>query len=202
MRHPFFRRRKILIKPSYQLRSALTVILFLVIYSLILGFLIFYPIQQELSTGASLEEQARVSHQVLQLHKRVWPGVLIVAILVGIQAIFASHRIAGPLYRVEKALEDLIAGDFKQRIRLRRRDQFREFEGLINQLAEHLEQTSLQDQRFHTALKTRLETISSLLQEGGPSYEKARDLLEELIVEVGAHPGAFSPSKGSTLPDL
>lgn len=202
MRPPFFRRRRFLIKPSYQLKSALTVVLFLVIYSLILGFLIFYPIQQELSGGASLEEQARVSHQVLQLHKRVWPGVLIVAILVGIQAIFASHRVAGPLYRVEKALEDLIAGDFKQRIRLRRRDQFKEFEGLINQLAEHLEQTSLQDQQFHTALRTRLETISSLLQEGGPSYEKARELLQGLIAEVGAHPGVFSPSKGSPLPDL
>lgn len=49
-----------------------SVVAFLVLYSSILGFLIFYPLQ--------LEEQARVSRQVLQLHTRIWPGVAVVAL--------------------------------------------------------------------------------------------------------------------------
>lgn len=170
-------------------------VLFMVIYSLVLGFLIFYPLQQELSGGASLEEQARVSHQVLQLHKRVWPGVLIVAILVGIQAIFASHRIAGPLYRVEKALEGLIAGDFKQRIRLRKRDKFREFEGLINRLAERLDQAYSDEERFRQEVRARLVELYSFLRERRPSLEEVERLLKELMEEMEAHPGPFSNFK-------
>jgi len=48
MRHPFFRRRRIIVKPTFQLKAALAVVAFLALYSFILGFLIFYPLQQEL----------------------------------------------------------------------------------------------------------------------------------------------------------
>jgi hypothetical protein len=48
-------------------------------------------------------------------------------------ALELSHRIAGPLYRIEKELDDIIAGIKREPIRLRKTDE-REFQTLVNKI--------------------------------------------------------------------
>ncbi|MBI5810609.1 MAG: methyl-accepting chemotaxis protein [Deltaproteobacteria bacterium] len=131
-------RRKYLIKPGFQIKHAITIFINIVIFSIILGFIIFYPLYGDLYSASSLDEQARISAIVLYLHKRFWLGLLIVAILAGVNAIFSTHRVVGPVYRFEKTLEAIIGGDYSCRIRIRKRDEFREIEALLNRLAETL----------------------------------------------------------------
>lgn len=134
-----FRRRKILVHPGYQLRVAATVLLCIVGYSLLLGFLIFYPLQQEFDAAVNSEQQLWIARQVLDLHMRFWPSVLVVALLVAIQSIYVTHRIVGPAYHIRRVLTALAGGQLTQRVRLRRWDRLREIEQAANGLAETLE---------------------------------------------------------------
>ncbi len=140
MAYPRFRRRRYLIHPKYQTEVALRVFLLVLAYSALLGLLIFYPVHQELKAAARPEEQLYVSRKILALHTRVWPAVLVVAGLAGLHAILASHRIAGPLYRIGKTLKAMAAGDYSQRITLRRKDRFPELADAVNHLGEELTQ--------------------------------------------------------------
>ena len=63
---PTYRRRKILIQPGYQLRVAATVLLCIIGYSLLLGFLLFYPLHQQFAASASSEQQFWIARQVLE----------------------------------------------------------------------------------------------------------------------------------------
>lgn len=178
-------RKKIVVKPVFQLKTALTLTIYLIIYSLILGFFIFYPLYIELNSVVSPEAHARVSSIIHHLHKRVWVGLFIVAVLAGIHTILASHRVAGPMYRFEKMVDDLIWGRYSRRIRIRKGDEFREMEGLLNTLAETLDISRARDGQFYVDVKTRLETISAMLEAEGAAYpEDVRRLMQTLISEL------------------
>ncbi|MBI4841309.1 MAG: hypothetical protein HY803_09605 [candidate division NC10 bacterium] len=139
-RWPKFRRRKVLIQPWYQLRVAATILLFILGYSLLLGFLMFYPLQQEFATSANPEQQFWIARHVLELHKRFWPAVLVVATLVAVQSIFVTHRVVGPAYHVQRILEGFAAGKYEMRARLRRWDRLKELEMAVNAAGDALVQ--------------------------------------------------------------
>ena len=136
---PTYRRRKILIQPGYQLRVAAIVLLCIVGYSLLLGLLLFYPLQQQFAASASPEQQFWIARQVLELHVRFWPSVLVVAVLVAIQSLFVTHRIVGPAYHLRRVMEKLAAGKVEARAHLRRWDRLKDLEGALNALGESLQ---------------------------------------------------------------
>jgi len=60
-----------------------------------------------------------------------------------ISAILVSHKIAGPLVRVKKALRQMIDGDYNIFLRLRERDQLKDVADQINKLAASLKRKNV-----------------------------------------------------------
>lgn len=183
---PKFRRRRILIRPGYQFQVAATILLFIVGYSLLLGILIFYPLQQEFAASVSLEQQFRVAHQVLDLHRRFWPSVMVVGILVAIQSIFVTHRVVGPAYHVQRVLEGLTAGRYEMRVHLRRGDRLQELETATNALGEALlqreEASSAQMARLRAAIEDLRAALRAVILPA--RVVQALNQLEGLLVEL------------------
>jgi nitrogen fixation/metabolism regulation signal transduction histidine kinase len=193
MKHKLFRRRKKIIKPRYQLKLAFVVVTFLLIYSLIFGAAIFCPLAIELRAAPSLEDQARVAFVVLGLHETIWPALFFILVLAFIGTILSSHRVVGPIYRLEKAIGQFVSGNFKERIWLRKTDEFKEIETMANRLAEYLENAKSSDSRFHTDLREKLSTLSAMLEtEGLPRGGDAGKMVDELIVRLDSKPDAFA----------
>ena len=181
----FFRRRNKLINPRYQVKVAIAVSVSLFAYSIIFGALIFYPLSTQLSYG---DGNGMIAAEILALHKRLWPAVLLVALLVFIQVVLASHRVAGPIYRLEKALMELARGNYKERMRLRKGDQFREVEPIVNSLAESLEKAERSGAFARAEAAERLKEIrrlagSSGAKESGDIKKKADEALRILGID-------------------
>jgi HAMP domain-containing protein len=136
---PKYRRRIIpLVRPAYQLRVAATILAFILAYSLLLAFLTFYPMQQEFAAAATPEQQFWLARQVVALHQRFWPSVLVVGILVAIQSLFVTHRLVGAAYHIQRVMEAFTAGRYETRAHLRRGDRLTELESAVNALGEAL----------------------------------------------------------------
>jgi len=176
MTYPSFRRRRFLVMPRFQIGLALRVSFFVLLYSAALGFLIFSPMQQELTGAVPFDKQAWVADQILELHFRVWPGIALVGILVGFHTIFTSHRIAGPIYRIDQVIRAITAGDYSQRIRLRRTDRWQEFAGAVNALGEQLDQRSSESLSL---LRQAQETLKKAQE--GSIPEEVRNRLKESL---------------------
>lgn len=182
-----FSRKKIIVKPSYQIKLALNVFIYIIIFSIILGFIIFYPLYHDLNAAKDIEEQAHISSMVLYLHKRFWIGLLFVAVLAGAHAIISSHRVVGPMYRFERMVRDLTGGSYGVRIRIRKKDEFKEMEVLLNELAATLERKSALGAELEKDLKTRLETASALMEaEGSHCPEDIKRLMNSVISDLGS----------------
>lgn len=181
-------RNKVIVKPGFQLKTALTLALYIIAYSLVLGAVIFYPLYRELNSALTVEDQANVSSMILYLHKRIWPGLFAVALLAGIQSIFSSQRIAGPMYRFEKMAGDLLRGNYGARIRTRKGDEFKEMTRLLNDLASDLDMTRTRHTQFSADMKTRLETVSAMLEAEGAAYpDDVKRIIQALVAELTYH---------------
>ena len=185
MTQRIFRRKKFLIKPGYQLKIVLTLALSFIVYSIILAFIIFYPLSQEFYASASIDQQARISAQIITLHTKLWPAVLLVAILMSLQLILTSHRFFGPIYRFEQTIKEFLKGDFSQRIALRKHDQLKEMEELLNDLANYMEGARSEVTEFHSSTKERLKEVSKKFDSGEETeINEASEILSGLINEL------------------
>jgi methyl-accepting chemotaxis protein len=71
----------------------------------------------------------------------VQTGLVVLAVL--LLAVFSTHRIAGPLIAIRRALEDVKAGDLDRRLHFRRTDpHLGELEQAFNEMMESLREPS------------------------------------------------------------
>jgi hypothetical protein len=104
--------------------------------------LVFTPSMYQLLTGADLAELEPAAQEFLILHKRMWPAVLFVLVGVFGYTLAFSHRIAGPIYRINSVLQMMLKGEYPTSVTLRKGDHF-------HQTAELLERLSQQFARQH-----------------------------------------------------
>lgn len=179
-----YRRRKFLINRKYQLGLVAALLISVAMYTFVLSMIIFYPLAMELYTALTFETQARVSQEILLLHKRLWPAVIVIAVIAVFHIIVYSNRTAGPVYRVEKSLRDFIKGKFYC-IRLRKYDNFKELEEVTNALADELESRRSKDINFLNGLSGSLDEIKSALESS--DNKGSLESIEGLRNKIDAH---------------
>ncbi|MBU1147404.1 MAG: methyl-accepting chemotaxis protein [Candidatus Omnitrophica bacterium] len=65
-------------------------------------------------------------------------GVIVIA-LVSWRVMVLSHRLAGPIYRLEKDLQDIAKGNFSMRINFRKKDELKSIAEGINKILDEME---------------------------------------------------------------
>lgn len=163
------KRRNYFIKKKFQMNFIVKFGLLLLLETVLIIALFMYLSSDTLTTG--------YSHSILRVENTqdffIIPFTLVSLIcfiaigLVGMVVFtLLSHRIAGPLYRFEKILQQMGDGDLTPNVILRKKDQLEEFEKLINILVDTLD--------------TRMGNIKRNLEQA-----------QELLLKVDA-PEAFS----------
>ncbi len=66
---------------------------------------------------------------------------LLIMLIIIVVGIFYSHRIAGPMYRIETDIKRVLDGEKNVRINLRKKDKLKSLAELVNQLIKKLENT-------------------------------------------------------------
>ena len=106
-----------------------------------------------------------------------WIFLVVGGIVVAFLTMRYTHRMAGPIYRFEKALEEMKAGDFSKRIVLRDRDELKEIAESFNAVNQGL------SSRIE-GMKEAAEDVNRALQEAereagpGTAGERIREALD------------------------
>ena len=136
------RRKNYFIKKSFQTRFSLRFLTLIALEALLITGLFFYVAQGTLTTGYSGTELV-IEKTSTFFYLSFVLIIMITAVGVGMAGmlvfILYSHRIAGPLFRFQRSLQDLSAGNLTGRIHLRRKDQLGDMAESINHTAESLD---------------------------------------------------------------
>jgi len=136
-----------------------------------------------LMPALSLEERATGMQQLFFFAQTMWPALIALVLAAAAVSMYTSHRVAGPLYRLQQDAIRWKQGDLSFRIRLRKGDEemLQELAELLNQALMNLEK-SLQEIRQHST-KAR-QNLRDVLDEmkGEPSPNEKR--VEQLKVAL------------------
>ncbi len=132
------RRKGRLVDRQFQVGLAWRMLLVFLLLFFLGIFLVFAPSMFGLLTGETLESLEPAATEFLVLHHRVWPAVVVVLVGMFAYTIVVSHRIAGPVYRINDVLRKMIAGEFPASISFRKGDFFQETAELLQTLSNRL----------------------------------------------------------------
>lgn len=135
--------KNILVDTKAQLRLALSFLVFLCA-SIGVIFYIFVIISQFLEQQTMLsgpEVLVLVGELKMKVLMISTGGIIILGILCAALWAMASHRIFGPMVQIHNQIDRFINGNYKQKIKLRRLDEFHSTADKLNKLGDVLSAT-------------------------------------------------------------
>jgi methyl-accepting chemotaxis protein len=154
-------RRKYIVDSSRQYKVLAAIVIYIFVAVLLTGILMFLPSILGLSNTVG-QEQYAAAKEVLVLHKRFWPSILIVVVLLGGYSVLLFHRLFGPLYRLDLALKQLAEGDLSSNFKLRKKDFLKKEEKTMDEMINSLRE-KIGTLKKDNAL--RLESLTQLALE-------------------------------------
>lgn len=182
------RRRHYFIKKKFQASFMLKFCLLLVLACLIMGSIALLLTEKTVTT--SFENLRLTVKSTSDFILPVLASSSIIAImLVSIATItvllYISHRIFGPLYRLEKDITEIGKGDLTVQVHLRQKDEFRDLSEMVNAMVKNMRSPLSSSQAKIKELEEEIEGIRSLLRSKGTSESEIADKIGNIEKKIG-----------------
>ncbi|HAX62195.1 MAG TPA: hypothetical protein DCX95_06570 [Elusimicrobia bacterium] len=156
-------RKKILINKKFQFKYAAMIVGTLFVMVALIEWDIFYTMKTILPKVFFMEE---IRQDLTAFHLLLAVKSLVFMVLVAFISVYFSHRIAGPIYRLEKDLLIMInEGDLTKQFRLREKDELKELAEALNTMTANLRTKLLSDEQFREEARIKIAEILKVLRE-------------------------------------
>lgn len=156
-------RKKILINKKFQFKYAAMIVGTLFVMVALVEWDIFYTMKTILPKVFFMEE---IRQDLTAFHLLLAIKSFVFMVLVAFISVYFSHRIAGPIYRLEKDLLHMVnEGDLTKQFRLREKDELKELAEALNTMTANLRTKLLSDEQFREEARIKISEILKILRE-------------------------------------
>jgi len=160
-----FRRKQYFIATRFQVKYIGLILLLIFLTAALCSYVVYYT--SMISMGeklASVYPQGRLMAIVSAVNIRILFSLIIITPLVAMIGLFLSHRIAGPIYRMERFLNDVAGGDLTQRLTLRKKDELINLANGINNVVDSLKKTVIVKKGHLEKISMELEKLKKAIE--------------------------------------
>lgn len=183
-RSPIFRRRYI-VKRGLQFRYIGLIFMLALLASFITGWTVF-------ATGwsffgeklASVYPQGRLIYVFKAINVALMRNLLLISPLIFLLGLLFSHRIAGPLYRIEKTLIEIAKGNLALKIKLRQGDELASLADIINTMTDNFNRVLVLNKEKVINAQKNLEEIKKMLSIQSYDHVKLESLVNEIRLNI------------------
>jgi len=104
----------------------------LIVCSILMVLLLFLPIRLAVRGLVFPPADAANLAELYPLAVRIWPAVFLSILASGFLSVFVTHKLAGPLFRIEQVLRGVAEGNLPLAVRIRSDDDLQEFARLLS----------------------------------------------------------------------
>lgn len=188
------RRRITIIDKKFQIRFAIYMCLWVVALCFIYPFIVkslfdyFFRLTAHDPLGPDLESLFRVRREVLTLLILTETAFLTMTFMM---VIFVSHRIAGPLFKLRRALTDFGGGELRNPLKFRNKDYFHNLADDFNRMVAQVRERSRHDAEMVAVALSRVgeardKGTDPVRAELDPALAILRKLHEEHVQQASA----------------
>ena len=172
------KRKKYFLSKSTQPKLLLGVATLFLVLVVIAGGLFYLLANKELST-----EYYKAHSTLRNVMENLLPWLLLVnflrMVVLLFLAVFYTHRIAGPTYRIQQDLRKIGQGILTTRVRTRKKDQLKELEAEINEMTEELGRTIQETKEDFFKLESNLGELEGATKSKELSAPQLHQLMDK-----------------------
>ena len=196
---PVFRRKRFLIKRGLQLRYIGLIFALAVLASIVTGYTVFATGWTLLGAKlASVYPQGRLIYVFKAANIALIRNLLLISPLIFILGVLFSHKIAGPVYRIEKSLYEISKGNLALKIKLRSGDELWDMANIINDMTEALSKTITLDKELAAQLTQDLDEIKKAISIQPVDTSRVQTALADLETKISELNSSLSKWSTST----
>ncbi|MFA5388472.1 MAG: methyl-accepting chemotaxis protein [Candidatus Omnitrophota bacterium] len=159
-----YKRKNYFINTKFQSEFILKFCGLVIVGSIVFGTILYLFSRHTLTT--SFENSRLVIKSTADY---IFPGILfggimtaiVTALCAGAVVMFMTHRIAGPMYRFEKYINEIGAGKFYSDLKIREKDQFQNMAGSLNKMTHDLKYGLAEVNNVSEKLDKLIEELST-----------------------------------------
>lgn len=193
---PKIKRKQYIVSKQFQLKYVGLILALMFLTAALCSYVMYYSAM--LSMGqklANVYPQGRLIAIVKMVNFRMLLSVILISPLVAVIGIFLSHKIAGPIYRIEKVLAGMAAGDLSNRIVLRKGDEMLSLADSINKLTESLKFDAVSQKERLARVLNEVDALKKAVSAGPKAAANVSDVLNMLEDDIAAFRQALDKYK-------
>jgi len=139
-----YKRSQYIVDKSMQFKFVGLVFFYIIAFFVISMIVVYFSGWNQMANCmADIYPQAKMVEIMNSMYLRLLIGFLLLLPVAMVSAIMLSHKIAGPLVRIKRALNQLANGNYDVIVNLRKHDQLQDVAILINKLAQTLKKKNV-----------------------------------------------------------
>ena len=196
---PVFRRKQFLVKRGMQFRYIGMIFALAILASIVTGYTVFATGWTLLGEKlASVYPQGRLIYVFKAANIALIRNLLFISPLIFIMGVLFSHKIAGPVYRIEKSLYEISKGNLALKVKLRSGDELWDMANIINDMTEALSKTIALDKELVAQLTQDLDEIKKAISIQPVDTSRVQTALADLETKISELNSSLSKWSTST----
>ena len=182
---PAFIRKQYLIKKGFQLKYVGLILALMFMTAVICSYVVYYTVMITLGEKlANVYPQGRLVSMVRTVNFRIMLSIIFITPVVAVVGIYLSHKIAGPIFRMESFLKNMASGNFASRITLRKGDELVSLADGMNSLSDAMKANVQRQKTQMSKVVVELEGLKCLAGEKPRDPEKINSAIDKLEGEL------------------
>ena len=191
-----YRRTQYFIAKKFQLKYIGMILLLVSLTAVMCSYVMYYTMMLTMGDKlANVYPQGRLISIVNMVNFRILLTMFLVAPLIIMIGIYASHKVAGPIYRIEKFLGSMAGGDLSMSLTLRRNDELISLAGGINRVIDSVKATMKKEKAAIGSISISMENLRRLATSEPVNRAALDHALDKLNEEVSALRGEVEKYK-------
>jgi methyl-accepting chemotaxis protein len=189
----FYKRKIYIINKNLQLKYLFIIISMIAVSVLAVSFVTFYVIWDNvIKEFFFIPEAAKKLGDIIVRTSEVAAGfTLLLLAIFGVAGIFLSHRVAGPLYRIERVAEEISKGNLDIKVQFRKSDELRTLADSLNNMIDGIKNIVTEDKKI-------ISNLSSVSEKLTLDVKKQKGLKNDVIITIKRLNGIIHKLKQTT----
>lgn len=173
------RRRTYLIKTGLQLRYMGIIISTMLLVAFGVGWVIYHTSWGMIANTQDLT-LAKLSDIFDTVNTSLTHWIVVFIFAIAILSIFVSHKIAGPVYRLEETTRIIASGDLTYQINLRQGDELQDLQEAFNTMSNSLRQMVTKDREVIDRLAETSNKLKQTIKSGDKNPKELKAIADSL----------------------
>ncbi len=176
-------RRQIIVNRAFQMRTLRPILVYTGLVAVLAAVLVFLPMHRQAAADPDPRIQAVLDSELFRIELWLTPLLLLSGCIAGLYGLFRSNRLAGPLYRLQRALAALASGKYEA-LRFRRRDELRELEPVFAEIGSRMKTLAEGRGELLRFLRRNVEGLLKRAEANQLSTLELRESLQVILRDI------------------